>query len=341
MASAPAHPSAYGRSPSQACIRAFTLIELLVVIAIIAILIALLLPAVQQAREAARRTQCKNNLKQFGLAIHNYADTFNRFNLGGIGRHAPNGCYGGESWGGCGTLPPMTRLPFIVGLLPYFEAGTVFTIYDPSQSFNSAQNMAARSARLPIYNCPSDQQVVWTIGDPKGNYGLNWGRWNYADQGGPTSNPAPANVGHQRGRAPFYMNFGARFADIIDGTSQTIAMMEMLQTPQDHSGQTTDRRARIWNDDSGCYQISTRYTPNSRSGDFGQCINDANRGWPCVRDTVAANAGTWFMTSRSRHTGGVHGLLCDGSVRFVSDNIDLTNWMNLSSMAGGEVNGEF
>jgi prepilin-type N-terminal cleavage/methylation domain-containing protein/prepilin-type processing-associated H-X9-DG protein len=309
----------------------FTLVELLVVIAIIATLIGLLLPAVQSAREAARRMKCAGNLKQLGLAIHNHESARRRFPPGSQGRVPLTGEYPAS-----GGKP---RQPFIPHILPYIEEAGIYSQYDLTQNFNAAVNARAVAQQLGFMQCPSDlPQGPWApVGDFKGNYGLNWGRWNFIDQGGPASNPAPLNITHDRGQAPFYVDYGATIGRISDGTSKTLAMMEMLQTPRDHSGQTVDRRARVWNDDTGCYQISTRLTPNSRSPDYGQCIDDATSGWPCTRDTSSANAPQWFMGSRSRHPGGVHAVFCDGSVSYVNDSIDLAAWAAASGQADGEL----
>jgi prepilin-type N-terminal cleavage/methylation domain-containing protein/prepilin-type processing-associated H-X9-DG protein len=320
----------------------FTLIELLVVIAIIAILIGLLLPAVQKIREAASRLKCQNNLHQLGLAMHNYHDTAGQFPIGSQGRVPPTCYYPGQQ--GVPATPAPTRTPFMPYLLPYYEQDNVYKLYNSSKPFNDPVNATAIGIKLMIFQCPSAEARPQFTGsggamDYKGNYGLNWGRWNFCDQGGPSTNPAPLNVG-AAGRAPFYLNFGARLPAITDGTSNTLLWLEMLQG----QGESTplDRRGRLWNDDSGCYQVSTRLPPNSPTPDFGLCNNNPEAGLPC---TPTANqtveAPTFFLGSRSKHPGGVNVCLCDGSVRFVSNSIDLFTWTALSSIAGSEVLGNY
>ncbi len=293
----------------------FTLIELLVVIAIIAVLIALLLPAVQAAREAARRAQCINNLKQLGLAVMNYEDVNNRFPMGGSG-HDPI----------TGTYKITDRQPFVPSILAFLEQGTMANSYNFSLNFENIQNQTVRGAKLAVYNCPSDTPQVFfksaTDYDVKGSYGVNWGVNTYF---------TPILKG------PYWLSYGAAIADITDGTSNTFHMMEIRQTP---SPSTTllDRRARIWNDDSGCYQVSTLLTPNSTAPDYSACINNPVPNTPC---TNAGCCGTvtlgYYMAARSLHPGGVNVSMCDGSVRFIKNSINLLSWRGLSSEAGNEV----
>ncbi|MDY3555032.1 DUF1559 domain-containing protein [Gemmata sp. JC717] len=307
---------------------AFTLIELLVVIAIIAVLIGLLLPAVQKVREAAARMKCQNNVKQLALAMHNYHSGNGQFPIGGQGLPCP------------GVTGSTVRTPFMPFLLQYFEQDNVYKLYDMNQAFNAAANATAIGIKLKVFQCPSDDERPQFVGsggaaDYKGNYGLNWGRWNYCDQGGPTANAAPLNVG-TAGRAPFYERYGARMEHISDGTSNTLMWLEMLQG----IGETAplDRRGRLWNPDSCGYNVSTRFPPNSSTPDYTLCNNNPERGLPCTLG--AGDNLNYYMGSRSRHTGGVNVAMCDGSVRFVRNAVDSATWAGASSMAGGEVLGD-
>ncbi|MDG3007888.1 DUF1559 domain-containing protein [Paludisphaera mucosa] len=303
----------------------FTLIELLVVIAIIAVLIALLLPAVQAAREAARRMQCTNNLKQLGLALHNYHDVHGQFPMGAQGRNPVTGLY---------DMAFPNRQPFVVALLPFYEQGNLYSSYNASVGFNLGDNLTTRLIPISAYQCPSDQTQIFhqTVAgvlidfEVKGNYGLNWGTSTYWDQG----------MGNGRQAAPFYIGYGARIAAVTDGTSNTLAMTEMLQAPSPAGPSSViDRRARLWNDDSAGYTLMTRFGPNSRLPDFSTCYNDPAKGLPCTNNTVTSN--DFYMGARSRHPGGVVGLLCDGSVRYFKDSVNIPTWMALSTSNGGEV----
>ncbi|WP_165231075.1 DUF1559 domain-containing protein [Aquisphaera insulae] len=290
---------------------AFTLIELLVVIAIIAVLIALLLPAVQSAREAARRVQCVNNFKQIGLALHNYHDVHGRFAPGSIQVTSKSGY--------------SYRQPFITSLLPYLEQGNLTNSFNFNLSFQEDANSTTRASRVNTFDCPSDQQILFvnnggTVTDVKGNYGVNWGQNVYADQGLP---------------APFGLNYGAKMAEITDGTSNTLLMSELIQTPHPPGQGVSiiDRRGRIWSDQPSSHQVSTKLAPNSKLPDYGACWPEPNA--PCNRNTGDSN--NHYIASRSTHPGGVNALLADGSVRFVKDSISQPAWRGLSSRAGGEV----
>jgi prepilin-type N-terminal cleavage/methylation domain-containing protein/prepilin-type processing-associated H-X9-DG protein len=305
--------------------RGFTLIELLVVIAIIAVLIALLLPAVQAAREAARRIQCVNNMKQLGIALHNYHGTHDQFPIG-VYRVPATGL----------NLANGYKAVFVVGILSFLEQGNLFSSYNMNLLFNVPANATTRLTTIQVYQCPSDSPQMFNQAsggsfvpmDMKGSYGLNWGANTYWDQG----------RGNGVAAAPFYMGSGASMAAITDGTSNTLAMLEMRQAPSPNGNPPAiDRRARLWNDDSVNYQVSTRLGPNSRAPDFGVCVNDPGKALPCLVDTNSADSLTSYMGARSRHPGGVNSLFCDGSVRFLKDTIGLPVYKALSTMNGGEV----
>jgi prepilin-type N-terminal cleavage/methylation domain-containing protein/prepilin-type processing-associated H-X9-DG protein len=310
--------------------RAFTLIELLVVIAIIAVLIALLLPAVQAAREAARRAQCVNNLKQLGLAVQNYHDVNLRFPIGTQGRDPVTGNYPTNYY----------RQPFVVAVLPYIEQTGLSNSYNYQLIiFENVANNTTRLTKINVYNCPSDQSVLFAKPgaaplDVKGNYGINWGRNTFMVQGLPGSpSGLPGCV------APFFLTYGASMAEITDGTSNTLLMLELFQTtsPQnDATGTSTlDRRGRIWNDDTATYEVSTKLAPNSPLPDDGFCVNDLPAKAPCINDTGSINNHT--LASRSRHPGGINVLFCDGSVHFLKNTINLKTYGDLSTKGSGEV----
>jgi len=295
---------------------AFTLVELLVVIAIIGILVALLLPAVQAAREAARRAQCVNTVKQWGLAIHNYHDAnrrlpFGRLRYGGV-RH---------SW------PP--------ALWPFIEQSTLYEKYDWTKPFHhlgtpSTGNEALCEVQIDQYFCASDRRGMWDYPDPyrrsRGNYVLNWGNGPWI--------PAATDQNHIANKpSPFMANKQWRFKDVRDGLSKTMLLSEVIQATVDKH---FDFRGDILNDDVGCSQYMTRNTPNAGVDD-AVCVDTVNPA-PCFYTYSGASA----VSARSRHPGGVNVLMGDGSVNFANDEIDVTLWRALGTMAGEEqINGSF
>jgi prepilin-type N-terminal cleavage/methylation domain-containing protein/prepilin-type processing-associated H-X9-DG protein len=325
----------------------FTLVELLVVIAIIGVLVALLLPAVQAAREASRRTQCSNQMRQLSLACHNFHDVYNRLPIGSQGRDPtdPNWAYPAA------TSPNWKpRTPMMAHLMAYIEQTAIAGQWNFAVPYSTQPNATLVKTHFAVFDCPSDLRDKLghpTAFDLKGNYAVNWGSWNFQQQGGPTNGVAPLNLGDEQGRAPFFLNFGARFGQITDGTSNTLMWSEVLQTTwvQTPSMAFVDRRGRQWNDDTFCYQFSTRLTPNSPRGDFGYCDPvSENPKYPCdpaSNGLSSAQAQTAYMAARSRHPGGVNATMCDGSLRFVSNNVNLVTWVAASSMGAGESLGDF
>lgn len=289
----------------------FTLVELLVVIAIIATLIGLLLPAVQSARESARRTSCSNNMRQLGLSLHGYHAAKQRFPPGAKGRSPTTGQ----------MVPPRKESPTVAYMLPFIEELSQAKLYDFNQNWQSQFDVVGQY--MAVYHCASDisRQMVSSEGpggERKGNYGVNWGRFSYLDQ---------------RGKAPFFIEYGARLTEITDGTSKTLAMMEIMQAPSE-AGQPIDRRARIWNPAGGAYQVSTRATPNASTPDVARCVDRREDKMPCSNSN--GNVKNDHLVARSRHVGGVSVVMCDNSVKFVSESVDLTAWRAASSINEGE-----
>ncbi len=308
--------------------RAFTLIELLVVIAIIAVLIALLLPAVQQAREAARRSQCKNSLKQVGLALHNYHDTFGTLPPGTV-------------WtGGVTNANPRTG-GFVVHVLPYIDQANVYNLinFNVSGILWYGNNTAATGAALPALLCPSDGMA----GPFVVSASQRWSRSNYVGIfSGFNSGDmiTAASDSDSTKRAVFGMNRGAQLRDITDGASNTAMVAEYLT-----GATSTEGRGSAWSDQSPGTQLFMTNTPNSTVADVcydinpaSWCTNDANLNLPATGNTtIAAQTGS----ARSRHTGGAHILLGDGAIRFVSNNVNLAIWRSLGTIRGGEILGDF
>ncbi|MDR3635637.1 MAG: DUF1559 domain-containing protein [Isosphaeraceae bacterium] len=324
--------------------RGFTLIELLVVIAIIAVLIALLLPAVQAAREAARRIQCVNNLKQLGLAMHNYAGALGSFPIGRQGINRPPGDpgYPGDATGS------NHRRSWALLLLPYFEQANLFNAVNFSGSYNSAANLTVIDNGIGLFMCPSDPNVASNrlggLAQRSANYMVNWGNATYYQN--TYVNPyttGPNGIVTFAG-APFTLDKSYGVESITDGTSNTLLMSEVIAcAPNGTTTAAEDHRGMIFNDDMNCAMFMAYTTPNSQIPDLipGYCQYPFQNNPPCT--TPYPNGSSvpvgvpGFNAARSFHSGGVNTLLADGSVRFAKNSINPATWQGLSTTQGGEV----
>jgi prepilin-type N-terminal cleavage/methylation domain-containing protein/prepilin-type processing-associated H-X9-DG protein len=352
--------------------RGFTLIELLVVIAIIAVLIALLLPAVQQAREAARRTTCRNNLKQLAIALHNNHDVHNVFP------------YGRGGTAGTGDeLGNRNRASSFVGLLPYLDqgplynqmsspltiGGVTFPAFGPRT--NSTDYLPYRTD-IPVLNCPSSHRKQQAAGTT--NYAFSRGDSSvWASDRNPPSDSSSARRRHVRG--VFGIQTSRRVSDIRDGTSNTVAMAEVATTQVSRDilgGVARGVGMQVVDSPITCLSLANRAT--------GQYDWDNTVAWRGDRWAKGVTSVTGFNTilppnspscnnetnfrgagqypASSHHPGGAHVALADGSVRFISENIDTGDlsqpdvrllsgpspygvWGALGSIDGRETIGEF
>jgi prepilin-type N-terminal cleavage/methylation domain-containing protein/prepilin-type processing-associated H-X9-DG protein len=316
----------------------FTLIELLVVIAIIAVLIALLLPAVQSAREAARRAQCTNNLKQLGLAMHNYHDSVDCFPMS-MGMDSP----------GFGYPEPVSYSGLSM-LLPFMEQTVIFNAINYSILRGDPGNNTAMGTSVNSFLCPSDpQQGSLPSGQAGANYHPNSGNGIVYVSG--ASDPTNFNTSLPPFNGVFYPVSKTRVADITDGTSNTGAFSEMGLGDQSN-GIATEKTDQFW----------TQTWPTTPDLAISQCqgflvTNLAFQGLstdgvPWIEGSTSAMynhvnvpdkrscifpPGRIMNTANSYHPGGVNLLLCDGSVRFIKDSINLQTWRALGSRNGGEV----
>ena len=324
--------------------RGYTLIELLVVIAIIGVLVSLLLPAVQQAREAARRIQCKNNLKQMGLALHNYLELFTTL--------PPSFCFStAGSWSVQGRI------------LPFMEQSEAFSLVrldlDWAHPINQATGVA--QLKVPSYVCPSDPNGdrMHFAGPDEGNirpqnYGVNFGTWKIYDP--------LTNIG---GDGVFHPNSRTRAGDISDGMSNTLLAAE-VKAYQPYFRNTSDPGPNVpmavsfvagfvgeskygpnLDDNAGHTEwcdgpvhqsgFTTTFTPNTRvpyvdgSVTYNVDYNSRYEGTSTTQTTYAA------ITSRSYHAGIVNAAIVDGSVRTINENIDRQVWRAMGTRAGGDV----
>ncbi|TVS09990.1 MAG: DUF1559 domain-containing protein [Planctomycetaceae bacterium] len=346
--------------------RGFTLVELLVVIAIIGVLVSLLLPAVQAAREAARRTQCANNLKQLGLAMHQYHDVYQV--LPTAGYRWTGGLVAGRCLAEDGPSADSTShaQSWVIGILPFMEQQSlrdqfftgVATLPPYGCWFRTRDTRPAThpvmadvlGTELPTLRCPSDsgRKEGYRSSDDHApiarmNYGANGGAGN-----------AWARTDHRAlvERGPFQWGYarerGIDFAALTDGTSNTVLLGELIAA--ERRGDTRG----AWAYSSGPFfcggqpsyeDPATRILlpPNGNALDDRfmdrppRCSADPNhRHLRCVSGGSRA-----FQTARSYHPGGVHICLADGAVRFISDTVEMRTWLALLAMSRGDTLGEY
>jgi prepilin-type N-terminal cleavage/methylation domain-containing protein/prepilin-type processing-associated H-X9-DG protein len=325
---------------------AFTLIELLVVIAIIAILIGLLVPAVQKVREAAARTQCVNNLKQLGLALHSYHDTMKRFPPGYVDRNTdPNSTPDndlGPGWG------------WAAFLLPYLEQNNVYRQINFNQTVGTGSNVAVSQLSLAIFQCPADPyQDPFPVYDSNfskpiatiahGNY-VGCSGWEECfngaggnPQGGTGTDGLAGNFGRS-GVGLFYRNSRNRMADVRDGTSNTIFAGERSgdHSPSTWTGAVPGGRCPAWMAVQPPSPYSPPPGPAYDNADFGEALVLAhcNATHLPSADFPIFDPDTFY----SMHAGqGANFLFGDGSVHFLTSSINPATYQAMSTIAGGEV----
>ncbi len=323
----------------------FTLIELLVVIAIIAVLVGLLLPAVQKVREAAARMQCSNNLKQIGLALHNYHDASNKF---------PPGYADGNT--NPSSTPDKDVGPgwcWAAFLLPYVEQGNLYSQINFSQTMSSATNAPFAQKSLSVYQCPSDpnQQLVpvydSSFSNPiatvaHGNYvGCNgWEECFYNAGGNGQGGGADGLTGAlgSAGNGLFYRNSKSTMGSVTDGTSNTIFVGERSgdHSPSTWTGSVPGGRCPAWM----ATQPPTPYSPPPGAAydnaDYGEALVLAHGNATHVpsADFPIFDPDTFYST----HAGkGANFLFGDGSVHFLTSSINPNTFQYLCTIAGGEL----
>jgi prepilin-type N-terminal cleavage/methylation domain-containing protein/prepilin-type processing-associated H-X9-DG protein len=320
--------------------KGFTLVELLVVIAIIGVLVALLLPAVQAAREAARRGQCQNHLRQVAIAAHGYHDTMLRFPAGWCRPHNASA---------------------VCSLLPYLEQGNRANIFDWTQDINgAATNAAARSQDVKVYMCPSDQgagRFYTGLSTAQGSSEPT-GRNNYMPNMGNRANFAEVDNGvRMRANGIFFRNSAVRLAEVTDGTSNTALFSECQRGPVVAPSAAQDLLVST-EVDFGAWDGSpnvdivrpaacesrTATTAKYRGGQYyrggvmwtgfyNHTLTPNFKGRDCYR---SSGLDSGHYAARSFHPSSVNVALCDGSVRTVNDSIDLDTWRAAGSRGDGE-----
>ncbi|MBL9165506.1 MAG: DUF1559 domain-containing protein [Planctomycetaceae bacterium] len=298
--------------------RAFTLVELLVVIAIIGVLVALLLPAVQAAREAARRTECVNKLRQWGLALQNHHDSKGYFPQGTI------------SVGGTGVNADLDRRTFVLLVWPFLEQTALFASYDFKFPFWHEINRDEMLASLAMYYCPSDRGNGRWHGDAyhraRGNYVVCFGNGSFRGSGG--SHPKFM-------RAPFAdypdKSKGVPMKAFVDGLSNTMLMSEVIMAANDAD---FDARGDILNNHGGHSQYMTVNTPNNGVDRCFCNSREQTPGAPCINTQSDIS-----VSARSMHPEGVHVLMGDASAKFENNSVELLVWQKQGSLEDAPVAG--
>lgn len=294
--------------------KGFTLIELLVVIAIIAILIALLLPAVQQAREAARRTQCKNNLKQLALACHNYESTYTVFPIG----HQYVGDYDGNTGDGDGG----SGFSWGAFILPYIDGANTSNLFNYEATLGDPANRMIASTPVSSYLCPSDVAPPQADFFSSQTFGYQAALSSYAASAGSFHNSlgtaaTAGNIGQRRRNGMMMRDSGVKMADIEDGTSNSILIGEQSYKVKNLLARELGAAA----------ELTLAYGSINTNMGWAQ----GRSSFVMMNGTYAINttpvAGTWGpsqTTASSLHTGGAQFAFADGSVQFLSENINHT-----------------
>ncbi|QDU61138.1 Type II secretion system protein G precursor [Planctomycetes bacterium Pan216] len=312
----------------------FTLVELLVVIAIIGVLVALLLPAVQSAREAARRAQCQNHLKQLGVAIHNYHDNHGQF---------PPTIHTVRRFN---TSDPDHKGSWMVRLLPYIDRGDLYDHLDfgadTVQASQLPSGQMVYESVVQTFICPSDSHNgIWEGGNSfdSSSSGQRRALSNYSASMGSQANSPCGTHNNYFGNGPIgradtldpnqisgvfgHMAWAARLGDIQDGTTSTIALGEVRPLCSDHVR-------------DGWMDINSLYTGTGVAINFNTCEGAPGTGSGCNQHTGRWGASQGF---KSPHLGGCHFLLCDGSLKFLSETIDMVTYQKLGDRRDGQIVG--